>query len=382
MSKDGRYLYYLVNKEGKTGQEFSDMGDAGEATSDSSYRVMALARVGGLFTKPFTLCELDHPVDFVVSLTTSGTTATLLASTVTDAENSRADIYDIRVPLVVCATPLSLAPEGPFAFAGERSAFNVRIRNDGNTIVRSVTLRLYDAQTGQVADTTTLELGEDVLVAAAGDADAAAVPYDLDGLDDELAASPLAQTGGQGLLAPGMTMTYRAEFEIPAGWSGEKTLRVGIDNGATAIISPEVSAMKLDADDASDNPFEDLSDEDLEWLAFLLALVMALYEDPYNEFDISEDEQPRAEVSVVDAQAFANYSDLIALGESDQTSKRTETGGSSSQGGTDADGPGSQGGSGTDGSGSQDGPAKALPDTGDDGPLGMLAHALGVPKGS
>lgn len=50
-----------------------------------SYRVMALARVEGLFSKPFTLCELEHPVDFVVSLTSSGTTATLLASTIIPA---------------------------------------------------------------------------------------------------------------------------------------------------------------------------------------------------------------------------------------------------------------------------------------------------------
>lgn len=42
VSKDGRYLYYLVNKEGKTGQEYSDTGDAGSPTEKPSYRVMAL----------------------------------------------------------------------------------------------------------------------------------------------------------------------------------------------------------------------------------------------------------------------------------------------------------------------------------------------------
>lgn len=329
MTKDGRYLYYLVNKEGKTGQEFSDTGDAGNPTERASYRIMALARVEGTFSKPFTLCELEHPVDFVVSMASSGTTATLLAATVTDAEHSRADIYDIRIPLVVCATPLSLATEGPFAFAGEQSTFNVRIRNDGNTIVSALTLALYDEQTGQKVDSAALSFESDAL------------------------------------LVPGMSATYRASFAIPDGWSGKKTLRAGIDNDATVIIQPEFIATALDANSADDNPLQDFSDEDAEWLAFLLALVLALYENPFNDFDLGEGDQPRAQISVVDGQAFANYGDLIALGESDQTSKKV-----------DPSGPESGGGSSGGSSGS--GPSKALPDTGDEGLLDRLARTLGM----
>ena len=112
------------------------------------------------------------------------------------------------------------------------------------------------------------------------------MPYDLDAVGDQLAASPLAQTGSGGLLAPGMAMTYRASFAIPDGWSGEKKLRAGIDNNATTIIQPEFVATALDADSGQNSPFDGMYDEDAEWLAFLLALVLALYGDPYDDFDL------------------------------------------------------------------------------------------------
>lgn len=49
-------------------------------------------------------------------------------------------------------------------------------------------------------------------------------------------------------------------------------------------------------------------------MALPVPLVLALYENPFNDFDLGEGDQPRAQISVVDGQAFANYGDLIALG--------------------------------------------------------------------
>ena len=43
-------------------------------------------------------------------------------------------------------------------------------------------------------------------------------------------------------------------------------------------------------------------------------LVLALYENPFNDFDLGKGDQPQAQISVVDGQAFANYGDLIAPG--------------------------------------------------------------------
>lgn len=184
-----------------------------------------------------------------------------------------------------------------------------------------------EGKTGQPVDTATLSLGTDTLVAGDADPDSQAMPYDLDAVGDQLAASPPAQTESGGLLAPGMTMTYRMSFAIPDGWSGEKKLRAGIDNNATTIIQPEFVATALDADSGQNSPFDGMYDEDAEWLAFLLALVLAPYGDPYDDFNLNENDQPKAEVSIVDGQTYANHGDLIALGESDQTSKKVDPAG-------------------------------------------------------
>lgn len=68
----------------------------------------------------------------------------------------------------------------------------------------------------------------------------------------------------------------------------------------------------------------------------------------------------------MDGQAFANYGDLIALGESDQTSKKVDPAG------------GDQPGSGSQGDGSGGGSAKTLPDTGEEGLVERIARAFGA----
>ena len=68
----------------------------------------------------------------------------------------------------------------------------------------------------------------------------------------------------------------------------------------------------------------------------------------------------------MDGQTYANYGDLITLGESDQTSKKVDAAG------------GDQPSSGSQGSGSGDSSAKALPDTGEEGLIERIARAFGA----
>lgn len=90
---------------------------------------MAMALVDGLFTAPFTLAALNHPVDSIASITSNGATATIIASQIVDLESGSANIYDIRVPLATVGTIASVSPQGGFAFAGEKTVFDTGDHN-------------------------------------------------------------------------------------------------------------------------------------------------------------------------------------------------------------------------------------------------------------
>ena len=375
VSKDGRYLYYVVNREGKARPAFTETGDVdtSQTEAETNYRVMAMARVGGLFTRPFTLCELDHPVDYVVSMTTRGATAALIAATVTDAQSSTSDIYDIRIPLAVCATPTAISTEGMFAFAGEQSVFNVAVRNDGNTILSGATFNLYAEGDDTPADSVEVQFEPDVVTYAEGE-EAPEPTYEVDALSDEFAASPLASTGAGGLLAPGDTQTYKVTFSIPEDWAGEggsggtsgyKTVRVSLSDLTYVETDATVTAFADDPDSGSDDGIdwaESNSDfDDIDWEEFIKYLLMVLI-----EYYASLESCPTTEIGILDA--GLNACNFESLYNHEVSSNDPDSG----------DDPGvNPGGSGESaGANSSTGAEKSLPDTGDPGILGMLADGL------
>ena len=343
VSGDGRYLYYLVNKEGTTGQEFDDSGNVKKAASEPCYRIMAMARIGGLFSKPFVLCELSHPLDRVVSMISNGTVSTIIGAQITDASRSRADIYDIRIPLVSCATPLSVTAEDRFVFAGESNVFNVRVRNDGNTLVSGATFNLVNAA-GTVVDSVALSFDSDAIALTSAE-DAQASSYDVARLSAAMAKSPLLSTGTGGLLAPGDAQTYRMEFSIPEDWKGENTVSVNLTK--VKIVEPQANLLSAGIDE-EDGGVEDWTDED--WQRFIEALIACMV-----SFEVDEEEWPDTQIEVV-SQLPVDTSGLVSA-------ELSEQGGSTDSGST--------GGSGA--SGGSDG---ALAPTGDDTPFGRIIGAF------
>lgn len=390
VSRDGRYLFYMVNKEGKSSRGFVGGGEVGpektaeQEAADNSYRVMALARVGNLFTKPFTLAVLDHPLDYITSMVSWGSTATLIGAEIKDPASSKADIHDIRIPLAVVATPLSAATEGPFAFAGEDTVFDVEVRNDGNTILKGATFCLHDVVVGEdgsetisetPACTAVVDFQPDLVTFAEGEQVVSAPVYDDRVRSGEFASSsPLVSAAEMGLLVPGQSQTYKVTFRVPDDWastlaaggsaSTERKVRVRIINpqylgfsaDTTTLLSNDAGSDGDGVDiNNSNGDFEYLSPEDwAEFFDFLYKLLVV-----YDEMDLEE--CPEAEISVLDAGLpIQNFGDLHD-GESSSSS------GSPGAGKGDGD-KGNGDGSGDGGNGS----AHSLADTGDHSIIGKL----------
>lgn len=349
---------------------------------------MALARVGNLFTKPFTLAVLDRPIDYMTSMMSWGSTATLIGTEITDFSTSRANIRDIRIPLAAVGTPLSVATEGPFAFAGEDTVFDVQVRNDGNTILRGATFNLHEVTVDDDGNevvspvpvcAANVDFQPDLVTLAEGE-ESPAPTYDLDGLPEEFAASPLASEGELGLLVPGQVQSYKVTFHIPDSWastpaagggtSSERKVRLKITNPqyldfnaeSMALLAADEDAGSGVGHDTGNGDFEDISPE--EWAQFFA--VLQLLEALYEEDDI--DDWPETQLSVPDG--GLPLQNLANLHDSETSTGGAGSGGSGSGGSTEPGGSGGEKGD-RPGSGTDSNPSK-LPDTGDDSLLGRL----------
>ncbi len=411
VSKDGRYLFYLVNKEGASSRGFTGEGELGpektpeQAKADNSYRIMAMALVDGLFTAPFTLAALNHPVDSIASMTSNGATATIIASQIANFGNSSANIYDIRVPLATVGTIVSVSPQGGFAFAGEKTVFDTAIRNDGNTILTGGTFKLYKVETDdkgnehinpQHADSTIHVNFQSNLVALSEGEDSSPIStYDMDALPDEYAASPLAAAASEGVLLPGQTVTYRVPFNIPESWasdtpsdgSSSSTVKVrvrfvkpeylGYTGDATTLaavnvgdtIEPPVAVLS-DAEDeepwSEDPDFEDLTDEEWQEFIYFLMLLAAL-----NEMD--DEDLLDFEIDVLDGGLEPeNFDDLFDAEAVSDDEPSDDPGSGGGDGGSGSGGGNGGGDGGSDAGGKGDGSAHRLVDTGDHNIIGKL----------
>ena len=386
ITKDGRYLFYMVNKEGKSSRGFDENGNVGpektdeEAKASNSYRVMAMARIGNLFTQPFTLAVLDHPLDYITSMVSKGATASLVGAEIVDAQNSIANIYDIRVPLAAVGTPLSVATEGPFAFAGEDTVFDVTVRNDGNTILTGGVFSLYKVTTNadgsETVDTSPVATADvnfqpNTVVLSEGEDAPATSTYDMEALPDDFAASPLATAADEGLILPGQTLTYKVTFPIPDDWSS--SCKVRVDLTAPHYLNYEGTTMALLADnadtgsngeagDSSNTDFDDMSEE--EWEEFIWFLIFML-----TLFETDPEDWPQTELSVFDSGLAPENFDTLFDAES-STSSDGPSGSGESKGNGSASGNGS-------GKKRVRHPKEGLPDTGDHNPLTGLLSELG-----
>ncbi len=237
-----RYLFYTENIDGKVGQGYSESAERGEDAVEHRHYIMAIAYVDGLFTKPFIFCELgeDQVIDDLVATTVCDNCANFMVSSITDIDNSLADIYDVRVPLTRCLTPTHMTLTDYFAFSGEEATFSVEARNDGNLVATGATFSLCDADTGRVVDYRDVAFGGIETTSSAGMPDAGCT-YETKGLEGDRLESRLVADDGSGVLLPGDANLYRVTFAIPEEWEGKKDVYVTISN--VQVINPTVDLL-------------------------------------------------------------------------------------------------------------------------------------------
>lgn len=232
----GHYLFFVENVDGKVGQnydEYGDLIDDGGVVEHRHY-IMAVAFVDGLFTEPFIFAELDHIIDGLIATAVNGSYVTFMTSTIKNIDKSLADIYDVRVPILKCLTPVSLVCADAFAMSGEDNIFAVKVRNDGNLVATAATFTLYD-ENNDVVDSKHLSFADDMLNSARNiNPDCG---YDTSQLSSTLKSSKIVADDGLGVLLPGSIETYRMKFFIPQDWQDEHTVRIAISD--VEVINPQ-----------------------------------------------------------------------------------------------------------------------------------------------
>ncbi len=248
----GHYLFFVENTDGKVNQEYDKYGNVKEGGDvvEHRHRIMAVAKVDELFTEPFIFAEVDHIIDGLAATTVNDRYVSFMASTITDIDQSLTDIYDIRVPVLKCLTPLSVSCADAFAMSGEDNVFAIKLRNDGNLVATAATFTLYD-EDGNKVDSKHLSFGEDMMKSARNISPDCG--YNTKSLPKSLAKSKLVANDGLGVLVPGDSETYRMKFHIPEGWHDKRTVRIGISDieviNPMDVKSSELSSYSLKLDE-------------------------------------------------------------------------------------------------------------------------------------
>ena len=246
MSNNGRCVLYVENTDGKVGQTYDEEGEP-VAVMGKHFRIFASTLIDDLFTEPFVLCELEHPIDQITTFLTSGGMLSALATHIVSAEQSKAELHGIEVPLVACATPLgAIANLGSVVPGAASESFTVTVRNDGNTLLTAGTVDLYREGSDQPFSSASIGFGANARMASiydpelAEDAsanDMAHVKYTLEALGERFATHPLVADNGNAVLAPGRTAQFRMSFAIPESWSDEVGKRVTLYAKARDLVA-------------------------------------------------------------------------------------------------------------------------------------------------
>ena len=246
MSNNGRCVLYVENTDGKVGQTYDEEGNP-VAVMGKHFRIFASTLIDDLFTEPFVLCELEHPIDQITTFLTSDGMLSALATHIVSAEQSKAELHGIEVPLVACATPLgAIANLGAVVPGAASESFTVTVRNDGNTLLTAGTIDLYREGSSQPFSSASIGFGANARMASIYDPelaedtsanDMAHVKYALETLGTRFATHPLVADNGNAALAPGCTAQFRMSFAIPESWSDEVGKRVTLYAKARNLVA-------------------------------------------------------------------------------------------------------------------------------------------------
>ena len=228
----GLFLYYSDNSVGKVGQTY-DTSLKRTDISRQRFRIMAARYVPKSdvddegFTHPFPLAVLPHAADALACLAQAGSACAFVVTSITDMSKSVADLYYVDVPKVTCATVIDFDCIDSVVCAGDKAAFDVSVRNDGNQRLAGFTFSLYDgdstSSTNTAVSVVKLDFSSDNVQRSDWEYLHGVPTNDADPTD--------------GSFEPGDVCVCRVKFDIPASWSGTKNVRVGAESDAPLATS-------------------------------------------------------------------------------------------------------------------------------------------------
>ncbi len=260
---DNQKNKYVPTQDDKGNPVLDDKGNPVMKQAEGSYRVMAMKAVEDngkvAFSKPFAACTIDHAIDAVVAVATGNEVTDIIGLEIADISKSLANYWEIAIPCIACATPISITPVGGLVIKGQHCTFEIELRNDGNTILRGTGLHLVDGETQEVLhDNVAVKFDATTVVDSSDSKPASSATSDSEDLMFEtgyeaLGNHILAKDGGRDVLAPGRFARVRAQIMVPTSW-GKKHKIVVKTNKLTyidPITSEETTTSSLASIDAS-----------------------------------------------------------------------------------------------------------------------------------
>ncbi len=239
VSPAGEFVFYYESFRDKPGTDpEADMvsSNVSGTGDDTVYRIVASRLLNGKFSEDFPFCNLDHPVDRFEILDLGEAASAFVATHITDADKGLANMNYISVPNTISAEIEAFAPTGIYAYAGHPCEFQLDVRNHGNLIIGGFDVQMLDPARGnQVVDTAHIGALEPKSMMV----NATHIGWGNAKSDSEEATPALTAEEEQGLFMPGRLMSYRASFDIPSDWKGDKRVFLRITNAWTPGMQVE-----------------------------------------------------------------------------------------------------------------------------------------------
>ena len=234
VSPSGEFLFYYEtfhdrpNSNPEADFVSSNVTGTGD---DTVHRIMASRFLNGTFCEDFPFCEVDHPIDHLEVADLKDKASSFIATHITDADNSLANMHYIAVPNTLSAEIEAFVQSQPFVCAGKPAVFSMDVRNHGNLIIGGFELQMIDPdKKGEVIGSVHV---------GAIDPDKISPTAANMGWGNNASDTPrLTAEEEQGMLMPGRTISYSATFNIPETWRDKKTVIMRIADAWTPRMQP------------------------------------------------------------------------------------------------------------------------------------------------
>ena len=256
VSPAGEFVFYYESFRDKPGADpEADMVSSNVSGSgdDTVYRIVASRLMNGKFSEDFPFCDLSHPVDRFEILDFGDAASAFVATHITDADRGLANMNYISVPNTIAAEIEAFAPTGIYAYAGHPCEFQLDVRNHGNLIIGGFDVSMLDPARGNQV-VSSVHIG--ALEPKSMMVNATHLGWGNARSDSEEPEPVLTDEEQQGLFMPGRLISYKASFDIPSDWKGDKRVFLRITNAWSPGMQVEdtgAAALEAQAADVYDD---------------------------------------------------------------------------------------------------------------------------------